>query len=770
MKHVGDPVNRRIAVSVDTGQHSDKTADNIEDSGLVGSFKAVCRMCHGGCGTIVEMAGGVVRRVIGDPENPINKGALCSKAGSASIEQLYHPERVNFPLMRAGERGEGKWKRVSWDEALSYIAEKMQNIKSEYGAEAVAFGRGTGINNTHIVSRLANLFGTPNVTAIAYFCYGPRVAVSKITASGEFAGKKWDTTPIPDVYGKPKCVVQWGSQKRTSNDHGLIGHTPLSDALAEQPMNIVVDPRKPKPAGKADIWLPLRTGTDAAMALGWMNVIINEGLYDKEFVENHCYGFEELKERVQEYPPERVAEITWCDADEIVRAARAYATTRPGCIVWGNGTDQLGNNTFQATRALLILMGLTGNLDVEGGNVFYPAPNLDYPELWEKLPAEQAAKRLGGDRFKALNLTPYAYAHPPSLFHTILTEKPYPVKAYIITGNNAVTCFPNTARVIEALKKLDMLVVLDKFMTPTAHLADIVLPAAGNLERDEPRLHLHTKGPQATYMDTVSQKLVEIGERKSDWEFIIELGRKLGFEEYFPSLEEFADNALRPMGLTWSELKKKDPAVEIPVQYEKYKEEGFGTRTGKFEFYSTVMEDWGYDPLPNHVEPPESPVSTPERFAEYPLILNTGAKQPMYWHSQGRQLPSLRNLSPEPLAEINTKTAEALGIKKGDYVWIETVRGRLRMKASVHDRIHEGAVSIPHGWWLPEADPPYHAVFEVCSNVLTDDDPDNCDVALGSSPLKGLLCRLKKAEPPKQTPTDRWREAEDRMKPTLEQV
>jgi thiosulfate reductase / polysulfide reductase chain A len=723
---------------------------------LVEHFKAVCRMCHGGCGTIVERVNGTIKKVVGDRDNPINRGALCSKAGPASVEQLYHPERLDHPLMRMGEKGEGKWKRISWDEAIAHIAEKMQKIKAEYGAESVAFGRGTGINNTHIVSRLANLFGTPNVTAIAYFCYGPRVAVSKVTASGNFSQHGWDTTPISDLYGGPKCIVQWGSQKRTSNDHGLIGHTPLTDALNRKPINIVVDPRKPKAAGPVDLWLPLRPATDAAMALGWMNVIINEELYDKEFIENYCHGFAELRERVKEYPVSKVADITWCDSEMITHAARTYATTRPGCIVWGNGTDQLGNNTFQATRSLLILMGITGNLDAPGGNVFYPAPKLNFFELWDKLPPEQAAKRLGGDRFKALNLTPYAYAHPPTLYHTILTDKPYPVKAYIVVGNNTVTCFPNTKRVIEAMKKLELLVVQDIFMTPTAEYADIVLPAAGNLERDEPRFHLLTKGPQATFVDTVSQKLAEIGERRSDWEFIIALGRKLGFEEYFPALEDFANEGLKRLGISWDDLKKKPHGIEFPVEYYKYKKVGFGTPTGKFEIYSTMMKEWEYDPLPAHVEPPESPISTPERWKDYPLILNTGAKQPMYWHSQGRQLKSLRSLNTEPLAEMHMQTAAKLGIEKDDYIWIETVRGKLRMKVLLNEITHEKVVTIPHGWWLPEAPGPDHGVFEVCSNVLVDDSIENCDVALGSSPLKAMLCRVSKAERPERTVTERW--------------
>jgi anaerobic selenocysteine-containing dehydrogenase len=711
---------------------------------LVQQFKAVCRMCHGGCGTIVEMVDGVIKKVTGDQDNPINYGALCSKAGVASIENVYHPDRLDYPLMRTGQRGEGKWKRVSWDEALSFIAQKLNAIKQESGAEAVAFARGTGINNTHLTTRLANLFGTPNVTAIAYFCYGPRVAVSKVTANGKH--KMWDTTPVPDFYGKPKCIVQWGSQKRTSNDHGLIGHGPMKQAFENNPVNIVVDPRKPKAAGPADIWLALRPGTDAAMALGWMNVIISEGLYDKEFVDKHCHGFAELCERVKQYPLDRVAEITWCDPEMIARAARAYATIRPGCLAWGNGTDQLGNNTFQATRALLLLMGLTGNLDVPGGNVYYPVPNLNYGELWDKLPKEQEAKRLGGDKFKALNMTPYAYAHPPTVYSAMRTGQPYKVRGYVVVGNNVVTCFPNTRGIVEALKGLDLLVVHDTYMTPTAELADVVLPAASNLERDEPRLHLFTKGPQALYLDTSSQKLVKIGERRSDWEFLIGLGQKLGFEEYFPSMDAFIEDALRPSGAKWEQLRQLDHGIEIPVEYKKYEKVGFGTPTGKFELYSTIMKDWGYDPLPDHIEPPESPVSTPERYKLYPLILNTGVKQPMYWHSQYRQVPSLRALNTEPLCEMHAEMASELGLKVGDYVWIETVRGRLRMKLTTSTQQHKKVVSIPHGWWLPERPGPDHGVYDVCANVLVDDDPANCDVVLGSSPLKGMLCRVSLAE------------------------
>lgn len=704
----------------------------------------MCRNCHGGCGTLVRLADGVVTEVVGDPSNPINRGKLCSKAGVASIEQLYHPGRLDHPLIRTGERGEGKWRRATWDEALARIAAKMQEIKATHGAEAVAFARGVGMNNQHIIGRVANLFGTPNLASISYVCYATRVAVCSATATGKFATKTWDTVAVPDFFSPSRCIVEWGSQKRTSNDHGLIGFGPMTEALRHGPAHIVIDPRKPSSAGPVDLWLPLRPGSDAAMALGWLNLIIEEELYDKPFVERYCHGFDELRRRARDYPLAKVADITWCDPEMIARAARTYASARPGSIVWGNGLEHAGRNAFQSLRAVLILMGITGNLDVPGGNVFYPAPPLAYPDLRDKLGPVQEAKRLGGAKFKALNKA--GFAHPPTLFRTILSGEPYPVKALITVGSNLVTTYPNTERVIEAMKKLDLLVVHDIFMTPTAEYADIVLPAAANLERDEPRLHLHIKGPRAMYMDTVSAKVATVAERQSDWEFMISLGRKLGYEAYFPSLEELADEALRPMGVTWSELKARQP-IALPIEYRKYERSGFGTATGKFELYSTVMEDWGYDPLPAHVEPAESPVSTPELYKEYPLLLITGVKQPMYYHSQGRQIPSLRDLAPEPLVEIHTQTAASLGIAAGDFAWVQTPRGKLRLKVRTHDRIHPGVVTVPHGWWLAERPGPEHGVLELCANVLTDDDPDNCDIAFGGSPLKGMLCRVSRAEP-----------------------
>jgi anaerobic selenocysteine-containing dehydrogenase len=407
--------------------------------------------------------------------------------------------------------------------------------------------------------------------------------------------------------------------------------------------------------------------------------------------------------------------------------------------------DHIGVNAVQANRAIHLLMGLTGNLDVPGGNCYWPGPKLADTERWNSLSDKQATKRLGADRFLALTERPTAYAHPPTVFKAMLTGDPYPVKALLVIGNNPAVCYPNTTEVVEALRCLDLLVVSEIFMTPTVELADVVLPAASNLERDDPRLYMHIKGPEGTLIDTATKHAGEpVGKRRSDWDFLVDLGVALGLTDAFSTVEAFVAEALEPTGYTWDDLREMDFAIE-PMRYRKYEEDGFGTPTGKFELWSTQFESWGYDPLPSHREPHYSPVRTPELAHTYPLILNTGVRQPMYWNSNGHPLESLRKLQPEPSMEVHPETAADFGLEEGGYGWVETPDGSLRLKVRCNPRTSEGVISVPHGWWRPEDDGPDHGLFSVCANVLTDSDMDHCDPILGSSPLKALLCSVRPA-------------------------
>ncbi len=699
---------------------------DLEGDRMVEYVKSICRMCHGGCGVVVHVENGKAVKIEGDRDHPLNRGYLCPK-GLASIEIAYHPNRLRYPLKRVGEKGEGKWVRVSWGEALEDISSRLMELKEQYGAESVVFAHGTNREYLHMVIRLAHAFGSPNVTSPGYVCYYPRVATSVITCGN---------LPIADYDGNPECIVLWGCNPLdTSPDEYCAAQ--LSRALRRNPKLLIVDPRETRLTSKADFWLKLRPGTDAALALGMLNVIIEDELYDHKFVENWTVGFEKLRERVASFKPERVEEITWVPAETIKRAAEIYATTKPAAIHWGVKIEQNVNCT-NAIRALLALMAVTGNLDARGGNVlFSPPPVVRMADfmLKKNLSEEQKRKVLGGEhKLSAMGST----IPPMYVVKAILEEKPYPVKAMLAFGTNPLLTWPNSKQVKEALLKLDFLVVVDLFMTPTAELADYVLPAATWLEIDDVAFFFFRAG----YV-MARRKAIEVEECWSDHKIVIELAKRLGLREFFwNSVEEYLDYILSPSGMTWKEFAEKG-ILKAPIRYRKYESEGFKTPSGKVELYSSVLESMGYDPLPNYVEPPETPYSRPDLVSEYPLVLTTGARSPYFFHSEHRQIKSLRKSQPDPFVDINPETAESLGIKEGDWVWIETPRGRVKQKARFRD-IHPKVVSAQHAWWFPERDSDLHGCFESNINVVT--SGEYRDPCFGAAIFNSMLCRIYRVE------------------------
>ncbi|MDP2268013.1 MAG: molybdopterin-dependent oxidoreductase, partial [Deltaproteobacteria bacterium] len=437
------------------------------------AVRSHCRMCHGGCGVIVYVKDGRVAKIAGDPDCPINHGTLCSK-GIASTQLVYHPDRLTYPVRRLGPKGSGRWERISWDEALDTIAEKMLHFKAEFGAESVVLGYGTGRENEAAIYRFANYFGSPNVLTAGHFCYGPRIATGIITCG---------SNPIADYENNPRCIMVWGSNIVISNPDCYKGE-PFSQALNAGARLIVVDPRLTRAAARADFWLQLRPGTDTALALGMANVIVQEGLYDRDFIAHYVHGWEPFVERVGQYPLELVEKITGVPQEKIAGAARLYATTKPGVIQWGVAIEQqitcADNN-----RALLALMGITGNIDVAGGQVLFKTPRIRNAAEFgahKALAAEQAAKRLGGNRFRLAGN--FGIINPKCVWDAIVDEKPYPVKLLFFISANPLMTRANAREVRKALEKVEFMAVADFFLTPTAELADIVLPAATWLEMD----------------------------------------------------------------------------------------------------------------------------------------------------------------------------------------------------------------------------------------------------------------------------------------------
>jgi anaerobic selenocysteine-containing dehydrogenase len=691
-------------------------------------------MCHGGCGALVHVnKDGKVVKIAGDPESPLSKGKMCIK-GLSSIEHLYNPNRLKYPLKRVGPRGGGKWERISWDDALDIIVKKIEEIKANHGIESVAIGTGTGRHHFFHVLRFANALGTPNWCEPGTAqCFVPRVLTGVMT---------YGDLPICDYYGEtnPQCLLVWGHNPLVSGPDGEIQFR-VRECLNKGTKLIVVDPRRTEMAKKGDIWLQLRPGTDDALALSMINVIINEGIYDKEFVQNWTVGFDQLAERVQEYSPEWAESITWIPAEQIKKAARLFARTTPATLEWGVSLEHTPN-CLQTVRAVSLLPGITGNIDIPGGWILGMHIINDAPILIEKLPDEMKEKRMGADEFKVLSGKDSLFpsAHIPTLFNAIRTGEPYPVKAFLIFGNNGLVTYGNSKLVYDTLMKLDFLCVMDIYMTPTAELADIVLPAATWLEVDEVAGMPYV----ANNVALAQQKITRLWESRQDEEVFVELAKRLNLNAGTESIEEIYNQQLEPQGITFEELKEKG-FISAPIKYKKYEDLGFLTGSGKIELASGYLEMLGYDPLPYYQDPPESPIRTPELTKEYPLILTTGARSKYFFHSEYRQIPSLRKRHQDPIIEIHPKTAEKHNIQEGDWVWIENPRGKIKQKAKVTDGIDPRVVNIQHAWWFPEEPDPEHGVWKSNANVLTNMDPPY-DPAMGTYQLRALLCKIYKEE------------------------
>ncbi len=689
-----------------------------------GVVRSTCGICPSNCGVLVHLAGGKVIKIEGDPQRPANEGELCSK-GLASAELIYHPDRLRSPLKRIGERGKGKWQQISWGEALDIVAGELTKARDNYGAESVAFFKGAfkGLVD-RCLRRFANVFGSPNITYVGHVCMVPRRLGSIITCG---------STTVPDYAVPPNCIILWGvnlSETRFSE------YLPTMKALDKGAKLVVIDPRNMELASKADLWLQVRPGSDLALALGMINVIVNGGLFDKNFVDTWTVGFDELKAHVQDYPPEEVEEITWIEAKKIREVARFYATNKPAYILIGNSVEH-NLNSFQAIRAISILKAITGNLNVPGGDVHWSLPELfalGELTLEDKMPADKRGKRVDAG-LKLMPMIPEV--HPQSVIKAIIEENPYPIRAAYVQGVNPLLVYNNSHRVNKAFQKLDFLAVAEMFMTPTAALADVVLPVASYLEFDSVIMSPYFPGIQ------VQQRVIEVPDCWPDYKILTELAKRLGLGQYFwDNEEQFLNDVLKPAGLTIEEFRKVG-LIMGTKEYRKYEITGFETPSGKVELYSHRLKEWGFDPLPIYYELPETPYSDPDLAKEYPLIF-TSWKTAAFRHSQGRQISSLRGTRPDPVIYIHPETAEKLDICEGDWVYIETKRGRLEQRATLTTSLDPRVVGVDWAWWFPEKGPSgSYGWTESNINILTDGEPPY-NREMGSPNLRGIFCKVYK--------------------------
>jgi anaerobic selenocysteine-containing dehydrogenase len=680
------------------------------------------RMDHGGCALLVGVKNNTIVGVKGDPDGYLNRGYLCPK-GMASPDRLTHPDRLRHPLKRAGNRGEGKWKRISWPEAIKETADRFNDVKAQYGARAVAFGQGMPKGMEHFVLiRLGNVFGTPNIIGLQDVCHAPR-EVTGVHTCGFY--------PVADFHQTSKLAVLWASNITSTNEEGEINIL-LSDQIKKGTELIVIDPRKIDLAQKARFWLQLRPGTDHALALSFLNVIIQERLYNREFVENWTYGFDALADQVKQYTPERMSEITWVGPDLIREAARLYATSHPAAIQWGNPIEHT-INAFHTTRALICLMAITGNLDVPGGNIQANEPDI-----------------LGLGNFARGALLPskrnemiHAYRHtiprlmtvPPAYFkEAVLEHDPYPVKAAYIQCANPMLSYADSRQTYEALMNLEFLAVAEIFMTPTAALADIVLPAATQFEFND----IGHYGLGHGYILARPKVVDPPQECWPDIKILNELGKAMsGEHHWYDDYNQLLEEVLQPAGLTFKEFAERG-YLKGPDTFKKYLERGFRTPTGKVELALSQAEKFGLPSLPVFDGLPE------QDGPDYPLVL-TSSKSQYYLHSSYRWIQRLREKRPHPKAELHPVTAEKYGIKEGDELYIETRFGRISQVAHITDIVDPRVVNASHGWWFPEAGPESLFDWQKSNlNMLT--STDKLGKEFGTPNLKGIGCRIWRKE------------------------
>jgi len=683
-----------------------------------------CHLCCGRCSRKATVENGKLVDWDRDLESGLPTEWCPMKKGSFVVEILNHPDRLKYPLKRIGAKGEGKWERISWDEALDTIAAKFKEIKEKYGPEYVALGLGEpkGMEFA-FAQRFATAFGTPNVATPAHICG------SSAAGAGAFT---FGTGCVIDEKNYPRLIVLWGCNMIHTS--GSMRRESLREALIKGTKLIVIDPKQIDIAKRADLWIRPRPGSDGALALGFLKAMIEEKLYDKKFVANWTVGFDELAEHVKSFSFEDVERATWVPREQILQFARMYAGTRPAALKAGNGVDGTVN-TFQTYRAIAIMRAISGNLNVPGGDVFVtaaPFTRLGHFFLLKELPRDRK-KALGGQFKWAMrdNYIPYQ-----AMIKAIIEEKPYPIKAVFFVLSNPLHSYPNASEVYQALMKLDFMVVSEIFMTPTAALADIVLPAATGAEHDALGYWPGWYGEIRAYPKVVDPP----GECWSDAKMINELAKKLGLGKYFWEDEEEAlDEMLKPSSVTYQEF-KRHRILKAKIEYKRMEEGALGTPSKKVEIYSKRLEEMGYSPIPRWEEVSQRLYQISE---EYPLLL-TNAKEEAYVGSGYRHIKGLRAVKSEPAVEVHPEMARKYHLKEGEWVYIETRRGRIKQELRFDPNLDPRVVFVAFGWWFPEEPTGLYEWKKANLNILTESGPPY-DFVTGGVQIKGIPCRLYKA-------------------------
>lgn len=682
--------------------------------------KTTCSTCGPCCEVDAYVKDGRLISVEGARNTPMQSGGLCAK-GAAAVQYVYNKERILYPMKRVGRKGEGQFERISWDEAYDLIAENLLRIRSEYGARSVVFYAGYSKWYRPALLRLSNAYGSPNFCTESSTCFQAAALAWRSIFGNGICG--------PDLKNA-KTLLIWSSNLYHTN-------TPVSKAfqgLKKRGVKVIdVDPRHTVMAHDADIHLQLVPGTDGALALSMAQVIIEEDLYDKEFAEKYVYGFQEYREYVQEFPPEKAEKITGVPAEKIRQAARTYAGNGPAGLMFSASPVVHHINGVQNYRAVFSLIALTGNYDVEGGNRTQPGPFSPANEFGQvrRYDKEEAIGQkefpvwfdLSCDEAQCIRLADY-----------IEEERPYPVKAVFAMGLNH-RMWPQPKRLKAVLEKLDFYVNAELFMSESSMAADLILPACTSYEREQ--VHVG-RGSRFFF----SNRAIEpVGESKNDIEIIMEVFRRMKLRDRTlredvleGGYEAYMEHILKPSGLTLDELKAHPEGMDgrniFPPGVRTYENEPFHTPSGKAELRSLALERYkdshGYDGLPVYRDYREN--SAVDRDA-FPLILNTGSRKPQLFHSRLYRMPWLNNIEDVPLVEIHPEDGKRYGAEDGKAVRVVSPSGEITGTAAYNVQGKPGVVYIYHG--NPKGD----------ANELI--GKDYLDPISGFPGFKGYFCRIE---------------------------
>lgn len=666
--------------------------------------------CPDACGVLITVEDGRATRIQGDPAHPVTRGFLCAKVAKY-LDRVYSPDRVLYPMRRVRPKGQGQgdqtdFKRISWDEAFDEIVRRFKNVAAEFGPESIlpySYGGTLGtLNNSGMAHRFFYRLGASQLNRTICATAGGDALVTVV-------GRKMGTEP--EQFRNSKYIIAWGT-----NIHGTNIHLwPfIEEARRNGARLVVIDPYKTRTARCADWYLPINPGTDAALALAMMHVIINENLYDADYVSRYTLGFDQLKARVQEYPPARVAQWTGIAAEDIEKLAREYASVRPAVIRVNYGV-QRAQNGGSAVRAIAMLPCITGSWKEVGGGLqlstsgsfFLNDNGIERPELMRSSPLGRAARIVNMSELgKALNEL----------------DSP-PVKAIFVYNSNPAVVAPNHNQVVKGFLRPDLFTVVhEQFFTDTTRYADILLPATTFFEHKELQ-----KAYGHYYLQVSNPAISPLAECKSNTQLFTDLAHRFGFAEpcFRQTVDEMIDEAIwtddsnRPAplhGLTRERLENEGHIrLNIPETFLPFAQGNFYTRSGKAELYSEALAAQGLDPVVSFVPPAESRHT--ERARQFPLEL-LSRKADNYLNTTFANLDAMQKLEQPELLEMNSADAHRRGIHEGDWVRVFNSRGEVRLRAHVNGSVQPGVVATRLTWsrFAPDG----RSINALTSETLTD--------------------------------------------------